>query len=99
MKVVITAAAEADLEDIGDFIARDSPRRAISFVDELVAAARGLAEYPDAYPLVPDYESRGIRRRPYGNYLIFYAVRPGQVTVERILNGARDYEEILFPED
>ena len=36
MIVVFTAEAEADLERIGDFIAQDNPRRAASFVTELV---------------------------------------------------------------
>jgi len=35
MKVLITAEAEADLEAIGDYIARDNPARALSFVREL----------------------------------------------------------------
>ena len=99
MKVIITAAAEADLENIADFIAKDNPRRAITFVQELVAASHRLAEYPEAYPFVPNHENMGIRRRPYGNYLIFYAIRSQSITVERILNGAQDYKTILFPDD
>lgn len=97
MKVIITEAAETDLEEIADYIALDSPRRAITFTEELLQAALRLGEYPKSYPLVPRYESTGIRRRPYGSYLIFYAVRPDWITVERILNSAQDYEAILFP--
>lgn len=39
MIVLITRQAEADLERIGDYIARDNPRRAISFIGELIANA------------------------------------------------------------
>ena len=35
MKVEITSAAEADLEGIADYIARDNSVRAVSFVREL----------------------------------------------------------------
>ncbi len=99
MKVVLAEAAEADLEDIADFIAEDSPRRAASFTKELLNAAYRLADFPSAYPLVPRYEDRGIRRRPFGSYLIFYVVASDQITIVSILNSAQDYEAILFPEN
>jgi|GEM_PF-3833269 len=36
MKIVITAAAKADLIDIGNFIRPHNPERAATFVDELL---------------------------------------------------------------
>jgi len=38
-----------------------------------------------------------VRRRPHGNYLIFYRVGAEQVEILHVLHGARDYEPILFP--
>jgi plasmid stabilization system protein ParE len=99
VNVVITEPAFSDLEKIALYIAKDSPLRAETFVDELVKAALELADRPLAYQLVPRYEDLGIRRRPYGNYLIFYTVRLDRIVVQRILNGAQDYEAILFPKD
>ena len=49
-------------------------------------------------PLVPRFERHGIRRRPYGDYLIFYRVEEDRVAIVHILHGARDYERLLFPE-
>lgn len=97
MIVSFTAAAEADLETIADFIARDNPVRAVSFVAEIVDRCHGLADAPQGFPLVPRYERSGIRRRPYGAYLVFYRIEAERIEVLRILNGARDYEAILFP--
>ncbi len=57
MKVALTAGARADLEDIADQIAKDAPRRAISFVRELRASASLLARTPRAYPFVAGFES------------------------------------------
>jgi plasmid stabilization system protein ParE len=54
-------------------------------------------EMPRAFPLVPRYEARGVRRVVHGGYLVFYAVAEQQVEVVHVLNGARDYEPILFP--
>ena len=42
MKVVLTRDAEADLLQIGDYIARDDPLRADSFIQELVDQAMQL---------------------------------------------------------
>jgi toxin ParE1/3/4 len=99
MIVVITHEAEADLERIGDHIAVDNSRRAATFVQELREKCAALAHAPRAYPLVPRHEHAGVRRRPYGNYLIFYRVGIGIIEVVHILHGARDYETILFSEE
>ncbi len=98
MIVVITEEAEADLEQIGDTIAVDSPQRAISFVRELRGRCEGLADFPKAYPLVPRYEDRGVRRRVHGNYLIFYCIGIESIDVLHVLHGAMDYEPLLFPQ-
>jgi plasmid stabilization system protein ParE len=99
MSVVFAPDALADLIAIFDHIARDNRSRATSFVEELRGCAVGLATHPLAWPLVPRYEAKGIRRRVYRGYLIFYVVRASQVLVLRILNGMQDYERLLFPED
>jgi toxin ParE1/3/4 len=98
MIVVITEAAEADLEAIGDWIAADNPSRALTFVLELRDRCEALAHAPRAYPLVPRYEHFGVRRRSYRDYLIFYRITADRIEVLHVLHGARDYELILFPE-
>ena len=97
MIVALTREAEADLERIGDYIAVDNPARAVSYVRELVGRCARLADMPRAFPLVPRYEHTGVRRLPHGNYLIFYRIGEDRVEVLHILNGAQDYEPLLFP--
>lgn len=97
MTVIITPSAEADLEAIADYIALDSPRRALSFVRELRETSLALSGYPEAFPLVPRYEHYGVRRKPYGNYLIFYEIVDDAIFVTHVLNSAQDYEAVLFP--
>ena len=98
MIVVITAEAETDLEQIAAYIAERSVEIALNFVQELREKCESLADAPRGYPLVPRYEHLGIRRRPFGNYLIFYRVGSGTIEVVHVLHGARDYEPLLFPE-
>ena len=97
MIVVFTNEAEDDLERIGDYIARDNATRAVTFVGELVTRCELLAEMPLGFPLVGRYEHTGIRRRPYGDYLIFYRVGADAIEVLHVLNAAQAYEAILFP--
>ncbi len=100
MIVRILPAAEAELEAIGDYIARDNPRRAVSFVRDLRDKCLGLADMALAFPLVPRYEDRGVRHRVHGNYQIFYRIagQPAQrIDVIHVLHGARDFAAILFP--
>ena len=98
MIVEITASAERDLENIADYIARDSALAALRFIDALQAKCVDLGELPYAFPLIPRYEQHGIRRRVHGNYLILYRVDAERVVVLRILHGAVAYETVLFPD-
>jgi len=96
MRVVLSEPAEADLERIGDAIASDSPRRAVSFIAELREKCVSLAATPKAFPVIGRYQRVAIRRRVHGNYLIFYRAGRDEVIVLRILHGAMNYEELLF---
>jgi plasmid stabilization system protein ParE len=97
MIVHLSAEAEYDLETIGDYIARDKPERALSFLHELRSKCLGLADMPERFPLVPRYEATGVRRRVHGDYLIFFRVEAEKVVIIHILHGAQNYSTILFP--
>ncbi|MGN6156570.1 MAG: type II toxin-antitoxin system RelE/ParE family toxin [Devosia sp.] len=98
MRVTITAAARADLEEIGDFIAEDSPLRADSFGQELLDRCFGLVEHPLRYPIATKWLGREIRRCPHGRYLIFYSVAGDAIEINHIVHSARDYVRLLFPD-
>jgi toxin ParE1/3/4 len=95
MIVRLTDEAERDIETIGDFTACDNPQRAISFTAELRDQCLGQAHLPEGFPLVPRYESKGVRRCLHGSYLIFYYATEKEVVVLHVLHGAQDYAEIL----
>ncbi|WLE00497.1 type II toxin-antitoxin system RelE/ParE family toxin (plasmid) [Agrobacterium leguminum] len=96
MKVRFTTEAKADLQQIGDYIAKDNPSRALSFIDVLEQKCLTIAASTKAFPLVPRYEQHGIRRRVHGSYLIFYRVEAEQVVIVHVLHGSMDYAAILF---
>jgi toxin ParE1/3/4 len=61
MKVELSPTAEADLEAIALYIARDSPRAAEAWVDRLVEAARKAAAAPLAGRVVPELSDPDVR--------------------------------------
>jgi plasmid stabilization system protein ParE len=99
MRVVFSQQAKDGLREIALHIARDNKARAQLFVRELRAKAQDIGRMPRAFPLVPRYEDHGIRRRPHGNYLIFYRAEDDRVSIVLIIHGARDSEALLLPVD
>jgi len=91
MKVIISRAAEMDMVDIGDWIARDSDRAAGRMITRILVAIEGLTRYPLRYPVI---ESLNVRKRPIGDYVILYRVDDA-VRIVRILHSARDWLSLL----
>nr|WP_245218972.1 type II toxin-antitoxin system RelE/ParE family toxin [Rubellimicrobium aerolatum] len=87
--MVILPAARADLIEIGDFIALDSPGRAMSFVAEIETRMREAAERPRSFPS-RDELHEGLRMARHGRYLIFFVEVGDEVRVVRVLHGARN---------
>lgn len=86
--------AEADLDEIWDYIAEDSPERASNFLRKLYAKMQILAASPNIGrrrdELVP-----GLRSFPYGNYVIFYLPTENGIEVVRVLQGSRDIVQVF----
>lgn len=91
----LTRRAEADIGAIEGWIARDSPVRATTFVQELRQLCADIPRFPDAGEARDDL-GLGVPRRRHGRYLIFYRSRPdGLVVILRVLHGARDILRLL----
>jgi len=78
-------------------IARDNPRRTISFIDEIRARCFLILHTPQGSPLREDL-AEGVRIAPFGRYLIFYTVHEDadEVRIERILHSSRDIDQSFF---
>lgn len=90
MKVRFTDTSRADLEAIGDWIAREDAMAAANLISELRAACEEIGQWPNLYPLARAIGPPGLRRRLYRPYLIFYRIEGGRVVIHAILHGARD---------
>jgi toxin ParE1/3/4 len=88
-----TRAAELDLDEIWEFIARDNPLAASDWLDEIERVCNLLAETPGIGTVREDY--LGLHMHPVGDYLIFYRPQPYGIEVIRVLHGARDIKRHL----
>ena len=98
MRVRLAQSAEEDLIGIADWIGRDNPVRAASFVNELHARCLSLAHRPKRFPIARTVHGVPIRKLAYRDYLIFYAIGADSVDVIRIFHGARQWR-LLLDED
>jgi len=87
-------SAVADLDGISTYIARDNPRRGLSFVTEIETSCRTWAENPLAGRDRSDLKE-GIRCFPHGNYLVFYMPMGDGITVVRVIHGSRDHKRMF----
>jgi toxin ParE1/3/4 len=99
LKVQFTEEARQDLLAIGDYIAGDNPRRALTFMSELQACCLAIGDFPEASALLSRHAGTSIRRAVHGNYAIFYIAGRETVNVLRVFNSAMNYERFLFEDD
>jgi toxin ParE1/3/4 len=92
LEIELTARAEADLIEIGDFIAKDSPVAAERFVSRLCRRIEVLRAFPEAGHRIRKRSNlRTLVERPI---IIVYAVKADRIEVLRFWHGARGKPKI-----
>ena len=92
MEIELTARAEADLIEIGDFIAKDSRVAAERFVARLRRRIEVLRAFPEAGHRIRKRSNlRALVERPI---IIVYAVKADRIEVLRFWHGARGRPKI-----
>ena len=72
MKLEWTEPSLLDLENIRDYIAKDSAYYAAQFIGRIIEAAESLPEHPLMGRLVPEAEDTSIRELLFQSYRIIY---------------------------
>lgn len=88
-QVVFSVAAEKDLEEIGDFVAADNPRRAVSFIREILELCTKIGTAPLGYVARPEL-GENLRSCSHGRYLIIFQPTDDEILIVRVLHGARN---------
>lgn len=90
-RVWTTRAAERDLREILESIARDDRIAAEKWADEISADIETLERFPGRAPTIPESSALGgeYRHLIYGNYRIVYRIEGRKVLILRVIHAAR----------
>ena len=92
-RIIVSPLAQADIDEIWDYIARDSLRNADRFVDRIEQRFGLLAANP-RLGVARDDLRPGLRRFGHARYLIYYRLIRDGIEVVRVVHGARDQEAL-----
>jgi len=94
MRVELSRFIEGDLDAIAEYIAQDSPSRAISFLHEIGVQIHKIGGHPLLYQLRPEI-GEGARLAVVGRYVILFRMAGEVVRIERVVYGSRDLLALL----
>jgi toxin ParE1/3/4 len=91
----ILTQADADVDGIAIFIAKDSTERASKFYDAVALTYKKIVEHPGRWPVYgfAKRSLKDLRKHTvvgFSDYLVFYRVDADMVEIVRVVHGARD---------
>jgi toxin ParE1/3/4 len=98
-ELVFRPLALTDLDAIYEYIEPDNPRRAATFVQDILTGCRTLCTYPEIGPARGDI-APGLRIRPMlGRVVVCYRIAEAHIVVLRVFYGGQDFETIMRDEN
>ena len=99
----ILPMADADVDEVGLFIAGDNFDAALRFYDAVERTYRQIRDHPKRWPRYDlDHrrlpELRKLSVIGFRNFLVFYHIEDDVVEIIRVLHGARDIPSVLTGE-
>jgi toxin ParE1/3/4 len=89
MKIRWTHEALERLIEIEDYIAKDSPGRAVKFVEELIEHTALLSDKPRMGRAVTELANPDIRELPFRKYRIVYRLKANCIEILTVFEGHR----------
>jgi toxin ParE1/3/4 len=96
--VEITPSAEADIAEIWEYIAQDSPANAEALILALEEQIASLEKYPERCSRIPENEILGTSYRHllHGSYRTIFRVVGSKIIILRVIHGARLLDTSFF---
>lgn len=98
-EVEVSPFAQDDLNEIIEYYFLYSQNYIETTISEFEENIMSLQQYPRSGRIVPELERQGItqyRELIQGNYRIIYKISKGKVTVLTVIDGRRNFEEIII---
>lgn len=91
----LSPKAVADLTDLIDYIAQDSPAAALRLIERIEKACAMVGDNPLLGPARPEIAPEA-RAWVVGKYLILYRGLPDGAEIVRVVHGARNLNDLDF---
>lgn len=95
-KIIWTNRSLTDLEDIADYIAKDSVKFAKLTIDHIIQEAVKLENNPLIGRIVPEINNKKFRELILGNYRIIYHYDDEKVNILTVHHSSRDLRKRGF---
>ena len=98
-EIIISEFAEADLDEIASYYSSRSPNYVERIISEFEENIESLQKHPKSGRTVPELERQGItkyRELIQEYYRIVYEISGNKVIVHTIIDGRRNFEEIII---
>ncbi len=87
-KLIWSPGTAADLEEVCDYIAKDSEYYARLFAQRITSLIEMIQEFPMVGRIVPEYQRKDLRMI-FQNYRVVYRIKPEVIEIVAIIHGAR----------
>lgn len=94
-EIIWTEIAVEDLNNIAEFIAKDSEYYAVDFVKRIILQIEKLKQFPMIGRKVPEQNDDNIREIIYHNYRLVYKVESEKIYISIISHGSYDLSDKL----
>lgn len=94
-RIIWTEPALADVQEIVEFIARDSRRYAEQVAAEIVETSQRLLEHPRIGWRVPEFDDDSIRELLCNSFRVIYSIRGQDCILLAIVHASRDLAALL----
>ena len=89
MKIKWTQEALDRLIEIEEYISKDSPSRAVQFMDQLIEHAEVLSDKPRIGRTIPELANPDIRELVFKKYRIVYRLKANCIEILTVFEGHR----------
>ncbi len=89
VKIKWTNHALEELDDIADYISKDSPKYAQILVKQIYEMVSHLKQFPKLGRKVPEYGDPELREILYKTYRIIYLIKKEHLEIISIIHGSR----------
>ena len=84
-----TNNALEELDDIANYISKDSPKYAQILIKQIYEMVSHLEQFPNFGRKVPEYNDPNLREILFKNYRIIYLIKQNHLEIISIIHGSR----------